>query len=63
MKQPKRISASELAKVGIQLVRRKPPILQCQRCGAEWRALRFGLATRHHQYWICQNGCNTNMNV
>ena len=55
-KQPRqpRIIAEHLARVGLTLIRRDPLVVQCQRCGAEWRPLRLpGL-----RWWRCHNGCN-----
>jgi hypothetical protein len=53
---PKRCTQPQLAKVGVILVRRTPVILQCQKCGAEWRREQVRLWRK--PYWRCRNGCN-----
>ena len=60
MATPRRPTAPELAKVGIRLVKRKPLILQCQQCGAEWHRGSLRLR-RPYPYWRCTNGCNADI--
>jgi hypothetical protein len=56
MNAPKDCTRPQLAKVGITLVRAIPLTLQCQKCGAEWRAERLHLWRT--PYWRCRKGCN-----
>lgn len=53
-KPPKWISKPQLAELGLTLIQHEPLVIQCQRCGAEWRPLRLP-GTR---WWYCHNGCH-----
>ena len=51
---PKSISRAELAGVGLVLIARNPLVVQCLRCGVEWRPIRLPGV----RWWKCHNGCN-----
>jgi hypothetical protein len=51
---PKRITKPQLAAVGLTLISQEPLVVQCQKCGAEWRPLRLPAL----RWWLCHNGCN-----
>ena len=51
---PKRISKPQLAAVGLVLVSNAPLVVQCARCGAEWRPVRLPGV----RWWRCDNGCH-----
>ena len=52
---PKSISRAELAGVGLVRIARNPLVVQCLRCGVEWRPVRRPGV----RWWLCHNGCNT----
>jgi hypothetical protein len=53
-KAPRRINLQQLANVGLVLVTRDPLVVQCMRCGVEWRPVRLPGV----RWWKCHNGCN-----
>jgi hypothetical protein len=57
-KRPLRISAPQLAKFGLELVRRDPLVIRCAICGVEWRPVRLPRLGHLNNSWRCQNGCH-----
>jgi hypothetical protein len=57
-KQPLRISAPQLAALGLELVTREPLVIRCSVCGVEWRPVRLPQMGHANNSWRCQNGCH-----
>ncbi len=54
----KRAGRKRLADVGLDVVQRKPLIVCCQWCDAEWM-VRYEIDPRSGKpWWYCLNGCN-----
>lgn len=55
---PRRLSPTQLAQLGVKRLNRFGSVLQCSHCGATWSPLLRKDQTLPHGYTQCPNRCN-----
>jgi len=58
MKGPRRATANELKRVGVEVTAPKRLILHCDRCGKGWQPMIRHGGKVPRLYWVCPNKCN-----
>lgn len=57
-KDPRYLSAAQLAQLGVWRLNRYGALLQCMMCGTTWSPKLSAGATLPPQYWRCPDKCN-----
>jgi len=59
MRGPSKLTAGEMAAVGVEIVTVAHPWLRCVKCGRDWSPDLNDDGELPAAYWHCPNGCNT----
>jgi hypothetical protein len=60
VREPETFTATELEKVGVELISAPHLWLRCTACGSEWVSDQDGDGNLPSGYWKCPNGCDVN---
>ncbi len=53
------MTAAELARLGIEILDKREPILQCNSCGQTWSPQLDANGKLPFDYWLCPRTCNS----